>query len=125
MSANKPVSAQKLGSDLKRVDAHIIQAEEYEDLPELMNEMLARAKINDGGRPMLPKTRNLISLHCRAKLLLGGAPLGQAGKPAWQNAWRRYRRESWIRAGYAPTGWTSPFSRPKPHHPNANSVPVD
>jgi hypothetical protein len=38
-----------LGSDLARVDAHVIQPHEYEVLPELTDEVLARAKIDEGG----------------------------------------------------------------------------
>lgn len=63
MSVNKPVLARKLGSDLKRVDAHVIQAQEYEALPELTDEMLSRAKVNKGGRPKLANTQKLISLR--------------------------------------------------------------
>ena len=80
MSASKPVSAQKLGSDCKRVDAHIIQAEEYEDLPEITDEMLARAKVNKGGRPKLPNTRKLISLRLPDEVIARWRATG----PGWQ-----------------------------------------
>jgi hypothetical protein len=40
-----------LKSDLARADAHVVKAEEYRELPELTEEMLARAKIKKGGRP--------------------------------------------------------------------------
>ena len=45
MNANKYV----LGSDLARVDAHVIADDEYDDAPELTDEDLARAtwKIGD------------------------------------------------------------------------------
>jgi uncharacterized protein (DUF4415 family) len=52
-----------LKSDLARVDAHAIQAEEYEELPELTEAMLARAEVNKGGRPQSPNPRKLISLR--------------------------------------------------------------
>ena len=48
MNANKNASRHSLKSDLDRVDAHTLKKEEYEDLPELTEEMLARAKINKG-----------------------------------------------------------------------------
>ena len=80
MSASKPVSARKLGSDLKRVDAHIIQAEEYEDLPEITDEMLARSKVNKGGRPKLPITRKLISLRLPDEVIARWRATG----PGWQ-----------------------------------------
>ena len=44
MTVNKPASRRTLKSDLSRVDAHIIQPNEYQELPELTNEMLVRAK---------------------------------------------------------------------------------
>ena len=51
MPASKPASRRSLKSDLARVDAHRIKKSEYEELPELDEEMLARATINKGGRP--------------------------------------------------------------------------
>jgi uncharacterized protein (DUF4415 family) len=39
-----------LGSDLAKVDAHIIQPEEYEDIPEITDEMIARGTWKIGGR---------------------------------------------------------------------------
>ncbi len=80
MSANKSASAQKLGSDLKRIDAHVIQPDEYEDLPEITDEMLARAKINKGGRPKLPITRKLISLRLPEEVISKWRATG----PGWQ-----------------------------------------
>ena len=80
MSASKPASARKLGSDLKRVDAHVIQATEYEELPELTDEMLARAKVNKGGRPKLPNTRKLISLRLPEEVISRWRATG----PGWQ-----------------------------------------
>ena len=80
MSASKPVSAQKLGSDFKQVDEHVIQAEEYEDLPEITDEMLARAKVNKGGRPKLPNTRKLISLRLPDEVIARWRATG----PGWQ-----------------------------------------
>ncbi len=43
MTVKKPTSRRTLGSDLKRVDAHVVQPQEYEELPELTDEMFARA----------------------------------------------------------------------------------
>lgn len=50
MTKRKPVSRQFVGSDLKRVDAHVIRRHEYNDLPELTDEMLARGTVNKAGR---------------------------------------------------------------------------
>lgn len=63
MTANKPESRRSLKSDLARVDAHKVRPEEYDELPELTDEMLARAKINKGGRPVSDNPRKLISLR--------------------------------------------------------------
>ena len=51
MTAKKRVSRRSPASDLKRVDAHVIQHHEYVELPELTDDMLARGKVNKGGRP--------------------------------------------------------------------------
>ncbi len=63
MSARKAASARSLGSDLKRVDAHKVQASEYDELPELTDEMLARGTVNRGGRPKLASRKVLLSVR--------------------------------------------------------------
>lgn len=63
MNANKTASRRSLKSDMVRVDAHTLKKEEYDDLPELTEEMLARAKVNKGGRPLSQNPRKLISLR--------------------------------------------------------------
>lgn len=69
MNVNKPVSRRSLKSDLARVDAHGVTAREYKELPELTDEMLARAKINKGGRPVSPNPRKSISLRLPADVI--------------------------------------------------------
>ena len=80
MPAKKPASARSLKSDLARVDAHRIQAEEYEELPELDDDMLARAVVNKGGRPVSANPRKLISLRLPADVL----DRWKATGPGWQ-----------------------------------------
>ena len=80
MAAKKPASRRSLKSDLERVDAHRIKAKEYEELPRLTNEMLARAKINKGGRPLSANPRKLISLRLPAEVLERWRATG----PGWQ-----------------------------------------
>ena len=63
MTANKPASHRFLKSDLARVDAHKVRPQEYDELPEPTDEMLARAKVNKGGRPVSDNPRKLISLR--------------------------------------------------------------
>jgi hypothetical protein len=48
MTAKKHASRRSSGSDLKRVDAHVIQRREYDELPKLTEDMLARGKVNKG-----------------------------------------------------------------------------
>ena len=62
MTAKRRASLRCLNSDLAKVDAHRIKRGEYDELPELTDEMLARAKVSKGGRPHSPNPRKLISL---------------------------------------------------------------
>ena len=80
MNANRPASPRSLKSDLARVDAHRVKPQEYEELPELTEEMLGRAKINKGGRPVSPNPRKLISLRLPADLIERWKATG----PGWQ-----------------------------------------
>ena len=80
MTANKLASRRSLKSDLARVDAHTVKPEEYEELPELTDEMLDRATVNKGGRPLSPNPRKLISLRLPADVLERWKATG----PGWQ-----------------------------------------
>lgn len=48
----KPTDKQKrrLGSDLDKVDAHVITAEEYQEIPELTDEWVERADLYHDGK---------------------------------------------------------------------------
>ena len=80
MNAKKPVSRRSLKSDLARVDAHRVRPQDYDELPELTDDMLARAKINKGGRPPSPNPRKLISLRLPAEVIERWKATG----PGWQ-----------------------------------------
>lgn len=80
MTANKPASRRSLKSDLARVDAHVVKKDEYEELPELTDEMLARAKINKGGRPLSSNPRKLLSIRLPADVI----DRWKATGPGWQ-----------------------------------------
>jgi uncharacterized protein (DUF4415 family) len=69
-----------LGSDLKRVDAHVIQRQEYDELPELTDDMLARGKVNKGGRPRSANPRKLISIRLPESVIERWRATG----PGWQ-----------------------------------------
>lgn len=80
MTASKRASRRSLGSDLKRVAAHVIQPEEYEELPELTDEMLARGTVNKGGRPRSPNPKRLISIRLTEDVIERWRSSG----PGWQ-----------------------------------------
>lgn len=76
----KPASRRTSGSDLARVDAHAIKPAEYKELPELTDEMLARAVVKRGGRPRSVNPRQLISLRLPADVIARWRATG----PGWQ-----------------------------------------
>ena len=80
MTASKSVSRRSLGSDLVRVAAHVIQPEEYEELPELTDDMLARGKVNKGGRPRSEDPKKLISIRLPETVIQRWRATG----PGWQ-----------------------------------------
>jgi len=80
MNGNKKASRRSSGSDMARVDAHTLKKEEYEDLPELTEEMLTRAKVNKGGRPLSSNPRRLISLRLPVDVIERWKATG----PGWQ-----------------------------------------
>ena len=80
MTARKRASRRSLGSDLRRVDAHVIQRREYKELPELTDDMLARGKVNKGGRPRSANPRKLISIRLPEKVIERWRSTG----PGWQ-----------------------------------------
>jgi uncharacterized protein (DUF4415 family) len=80
MSANKNALPPFLQSDVLRVDAHLIQPEEYDDLPEMDEAMLARAQVKRGGRPVAANPRKLLSIRLPADVIERWKATG----PGWQ-----------------------------------------
>ena len=80
MSAKRAASSRSLKSDLARVDAHRIRESEYEEAPELTDEMLARGRVNKGGRPVSENPRKLISLRLPQDVIHRWRATG----PGWQ-----------------------------------------
>ena len=77
---SKPASRRTLGSDLKRVDAHVIKPEEYDELPEMTDEMFSRAVFKKAGRPRSPNPKQLISLRLPPEVVARWKATG----PGWQ-----------------------------------------
>jgi uncharacterized protein (DUF4415 family) len=69
-----------LGSDLAKVAAHVIQPEEYDELPELTDDMLARGQVNKGGRPRSANPKRLISIRLPEDVIAKWRATG----PGWQ-----------------------------------------
>ncbi len=80
MSANKPALPSSLKSDLARVDAHVVAKDEYDELPEADDAMLARAQVNRGGRPVAANPRKLLSIRLPADVI----DRWKATGPGWQ-----------------------------------------
>jgi uncharacterized protein (DUF4415 family) len=80
MAAKKGASRRTLKSDLAKVDAHSVRASEYRELPELRPQMLARAKVKKGGRPVSDNPRKLITIRLPADVLARWKDSG----PGWQ-----------------------------------------
>ena len=80
MTASKRSSPRSLGSDLVKVAAHVIQPEEYDELPELTDDMLARGRVNKGGRPRSENPRKLISIRLPEDVIIKWRATG----PGWQ-----------------------------------------
>ncbi len=80
MTASKPGSRRSLGSDLEKVAAHTIAPEEYEELPELTEDMLARGRVNQGGRPHSKNPKKLISIRLPEDVI----QKWRASGPGWQ-----------------------------------------
>jgi uncharacterized protein (DUF4415 family) len=80
MKGKKSSSRRSSGSDLARVDVHVIQPEEYEELPEWTDEMLARAVVKRAGRPVSLNPKKLITIRLPANVIEKWKATG----PGWQ-----------------------------------------
>ena len=80
MTAKKRLSPRSLGSDLAKVADHVIEPQEYEELPELTADMLARGRVNKGGRPISLNPKKLISIRLPEDVIARWRATG----PGWQ-----------------------------------------
>ncbi len=80
-------SKRVIGTDLAKLDAHEIQPEEYEDIPELTDEWFDQADLYHGdklirrGRPPLDNPKKLISLRIDPDIIERFRATG----PGWQS----------------------------------------
>lgn len=80
MTAKKRVTRPTWKSRLVQVDAHVIRPEEYDEIPELTDEMFARAVFRKGGRPVSPDPRKLITIRLPVSVIEKWRATG----PGWQ-----------------------------------------
>jgi uncharacterized protein (DUF4415 family) len=80
MNAKKPALPRSLRSDLARVDAHVVQKGEYDDLPELVRRHAGACQVNRGGRPVAANPRMLLSIRLPADVIERWKSTG----PGWQ-----------------------------------------
>ena len=79
-------SRKRIGSDLAKVDAHVIQPDEYDEAPEWTEEDFARAEIRVGdklirrGRPPLERPKEAVKLRLSPDVL----DHFRSGGPGWQ-----------------------------------------
>jgi uncharacterized protein (DUF4415 family) len=70
-----PAKKRVLGSDLKKIDRHVVRSHEYEEIPELTDEWFAAADHRRGGklvrrgRPKSEDPKQLVSLRLDADVL--------------------------------------------------------
>lgn len=80
MNVKKPKSGRTLKSDLGRADSHKITADEYKELPELTDEMIARGTIKRAGRPVALNPRRQVTIRLPESVLAAW----KASGPGWQ-----------------------------------------
>ena len=80
MTESKRASHHSYGSDLSRVAKHVIQPGEYDELPELSEDMLSRGVVNKGGRPRATNPKRLISIRLTEDVIQRWRATG----PGWQ-----------------------------------------
>ena len=85
-------------TDLARVDAHVIQPHEYDEIPELTDEMIARSvpgsdprRLQSAGRPPSASPKRQVTIRLDQDLLDGLRATG----PGWQTRINEAVRE-WL-----------------------------
>ena len=79
-------NSKRIKTDLRKLDAHVVQPEEYEDAPEWTAEDFARADLYEGeklirrGRPPKARPKEAVKLRLSPEVL----DHFRAGGPGWQ-----------------------------------------
>jgi uncharacterized protein (DUF4415 family) len=81
MTASKRKSTRKFGSDLAKVDAHVIQPHEYDEIPELNDESLRNGTYRPVGRPISVDPRRQVTIRLPQSALDSWRHSG----PGWQS----------------------------------------
>ncbi len=75
-----------VGSDLQKIDAHVVRPEEYDEIPELTEEWFEQADYYEGGklvrrgRPPSEAPKKLVSLRLSREVI----EHFKGGGPGWQ-----------------------------------------
>ena len=80
MSANKHTTGRTSKSDMARVDAHVIQPHEYDEIPEMIDEAMSRGVLKRAGRPVATNPRQQVTIRLPATVLERWKESG----PGWQ-----------------------------------------
>ena len=99
------ITYDSLRSDLAKVDAHVIQPHEYDQLPELTDEMMARAVFKRGGRPITANPRQQVTIRLPADVLARWKDSG----PSWQTRMAEFLAKKAPKAKRA--AWSSRWAR--------------
>ncbi|MFA6053071.1 MAG: BrnA antitoxin family protein [Methylobacter sp.] len=95
MSESKHV----LGSDLKKIDAHAIQPDEYEEIPELTDEFFEQADLHVGGglvqrgRPKSDTRKVLLSVRYSPEVVEYFRATGAGWQTRMDDALKEWLRE--------------------------------
>jgi uncharacterized protein (DUF4415 family) len=98
-----PAKKRVLGSDLKKVDHHVVQAHEYDEIPELTAEWFASADHHRGGklvrrgRPKSDDPKQLVSLRIDADVLRWFKRAGAGYQSRIGDVLRRHVQQNTVR----------------------------
>jgi uncharacterized protein (DUF4415 family) len=85
--------------DWSKFDAHVITAEEYEELPELTDEQLDKADLYDGGklirrgRPKADRTKKAVTIRYSPEVIEAFKATGRGWQTRIDNALKDWLRE--------------------------------